>query len=742
MKLVEDHGVVEKDLPVGNIEKSFTIKASAKAFKVLSDSLYTDKILAIIRELSCNALDSHIAAGCPERPFDIQLPNMLENMFIIRDYGTGMSEQEVTHLYSTYFESTKNDSNDFVGALGLGSKSPFCYVDSFTVTSWHGGWKKVYTAFVNEAGFPHIVKMAETESTEENGIEIRVPVKSHDCSNFRDRASDIFTYFPVNPNVTGQVITMTEKPVYTITKDGVFGIVDETVRRNRVRTGARAIMGPVSYPIAYREVVDRWGRAGIGANFNVDDILNLPIDIYFDMGEVEIAASREALSETPSTIEAIRKKCHVIKDCLVKAYTEELNAQPNYWQALIYYNKTVGPSPYDYRRILVSIPYKGRSCHAGVYNETIDLPWANKIVSQDLSEGFYRGSRYNTTWNFYLPKITVDTATKTNVRTVVYEPMQFQYRVNEYDTEIFIADKILTQKELKLFCKKEGRSKAIVIYPQRHFKETSKKYLERIQKEVRPLADDVSKTFGGVKVTFLSDIDVPEEEHKAIVVVKPITKNEVYVFSRFNSSKLYPYPKTQIDLSEGGIYIPFKGGRPLITPAKLSMTVDKARSLKLIDDKTMIYGVSQLNIKEVMDNPKWIHIDKHIAAEIKKELKVTSSHATRYSYYTILNEVFGYQDLSILQKLCALDKKKIKSADMISLLAIVNQMEDNNRTKELVRLSELVGGTLDSPVDREKTTKFVTETWTRYPFLSRLNYFDKSEHDHIIQYINLIGENT
>ena len=55
---------------VGNTVKSnvtskastFTIQANHKAFKILSDSLYKDKIKAVIRELSTNAIDAHVMA--------------------------------------------------------------------------------------------------------------------------------------------------------------------------------------------------------------------------------------------------------------------------------------------------------------------------------------------------------------------------------------------------------------------------------------------------------------------------------------------------------------------------------------------------------------------------------------------------------------------------------------------------------------------------------------------------------
>jgi HSP90 family molecular chaperone len=100
---------------VGEIGE-FRIRNSAKAFNILSSGLYANKIRAIIRELSCNAVDSHVAAGRSGTPFDVHLPNTLEPHFSIRDYGTGLSHEQVKNIYTTYFESTKTDSNAFIGA--------------------------------------------------------------------------------------------------------------------------------------------------------------------------------------------------------------------------------------------------------------------------------------------------------------------------------------------------------------------------------------------------------------------------------------------------------------------------------------------------------------------------------------------------------------------------------------------------------------------------------------------------
>ena len=184
---------------VGEIGE-FRIRNSAKAFNILSSGLYANKIRAIIRELSCNAVDSHIAAGKQDTPFDVHLPNQLEPWFSIRDYGTGLNHDQVTNIYTTYFESTKTNSNDFIGALGLGSKSPFSYTDNFTVTAIQNGRKGIYSAFINDVGVPSIALMNEEQVTEPNGVEVKFSVNDrYDFHKFEEElAKKINSVTPVN----------------------------------------------------------------------------------------------------------------------------------------------------------------------------------------------------------------------------------------------------------------------------------------------------------------------------------------------------------------------------------------------------------------------------------------------------------------------------------------------------------------------------------------------------------------
>ena len=111
----------------------FSIKTTAAAFQLLSSGLYSNKIRAVVRELSSNAVDAHPMVQAQSRAIEVKLPNSLDSEFYVKDFGPGLSHDNLMHMYTTYFDSSKQASNDFIGGFGVGSKSPFAYTDAFTV---------------------------------------------------------------------------------------------------------------------------------------------------------------------------------------------------------------------------------------------------------------------------------------------------------------------------------------------------------------------------------------------------------------------------------------------------------------------------------------------------------------------------------------------------------------------------------------------------------------------------------
>jgi hypothetical protein len=311
---------------VGEIGE-FRIRNSAKAFSILSSGLYANKIRAIIRELSCNACDSHAAAGNVTTPFDVHLPNTLEPHFSIRDYGTGLSHEQVTNIYTTYFESTKTNSNAFIGALGLGSKSPFSYTDNFTVTAIQNGRKGIYTAFINEAGVPSIAQMMEEATDEPPGVEVKFAVNSrYDFDKFRQEARIVYKHFALRPVVSG---------------NGDFGFVDAEYESRDIvpgvhsfknSSGSAAIMGNIAYPIDIP-------AADQSINPELRALLSCGLEMHFAIGELDFQASREGLSYIPSTIAAIKAKLEAVNAALAVVIAKEADAIENLWDRAVFLYK-------------------------------------------------------------------------------------------------------------------------------------------------------------------------------------------------------------------------------------------------------------------------------------------------------------------------------------------------------------------------------------------------------------------
>lgn len=310
---IESNGVLS--------QSTFSIKQSAKAFKILSSSLYKNKILAIIRELSCNAYDAHIDNNVETLPFDIQLPTILEPSFKIRDYGKGISHDDMLELYTTYFSSTKTDSNDFIGALGLGSKSPFSYTNSFIVNSYHDGMLRSYSAFLNEEGLPNIVLLMEIESYSKSGLEVEFIVNESDMYSFKSNSNLVYQHFKTKPNMLcNSELLNNEDDIKYYGNDWKLDYGSKK---------AKAIQGNISYPISYDSITN------FPSTFKY--LLDLSLEINFKIGSLDVAASREELSYDKETCYIIIKTLSKIHDELL-FQVERSIVVDTYWKTQCNYN--------------------------------------------------------------------------------------------------------------------------------------------------------------------------------------------------------------------------------------------------------------------------------------------------------------------------------------------------------------------------------------------------------------------
>lgn len=321
MEFGQSQNTLEMNISKTN-EKSFAIEQNRKSFEILSKELYKDVEGSIIREIACNAYDSHIAAGKEDLPIKICLPTLISDIFSIEDYGTGLSEDDVYNLYTTYFRSTKDTSNDFTGAFGLGSKTPFCYTDSFSIESTFNGKRSQYIVYVDDVeGIPMINKVAEEETSDCNGFKVSFAVNEADHSVFAQKAISILKYFKVTPEVEG---INSEDLKIEFFRDL------ETVKIRLNKDYSRkiiALMGNVAYEIDPNFIKNIKNHNHIFSSM-----------IYkFNIGELTVTASRDSLRYDKKTLASIDKMVPIAEKEITKILGKEIEDVETLMEARLLY---------------------------------------------------------------------------------------------------------------------------------------------------------------------------------------------------------------------------------------------------------------------------------------------------------------------------------------------------------------------------------------------------------------------
>lgn len=293
-------------LPGESVAMSFDENSLGFLADVLIN-LYSDKEMAVIREYSTNARDSHREANVT-RPIEITTPSYLSYFFKVKDYGIGLSKQDIVNIYSKYGASTKRNTNEQTGMLGLGCKSALTYTDQFTIIAVKDGARINVAVSRAVDGGGSMTILSETETNEPNGVEIVIPVTRN--NNFERKARQFFQYWD-----EGQVLINGKEP----DKADLSRITD----RVHLRTN----------PDYYDKPVIVMG--GVPYEINQDQV-RMPENMvaFVDIGTVAFQPNREYLHYTPKTIATLNEIKEEYRENLVKTIQAEINEQPTYLDAL------------------------------------------------------------------------------------------------------------------------------------------------------------------------------------------------------------------------------------------------------------------------------------------------------------------------------------------------------------------------------------------------------------------------
>ena len=695
----------------------FRIRNSAKAFNILSSGLYANKIRAIIREYSCNAVDSHVEAGRASTPFDVHLPNSLEPWFAVRDYGVGLDEQQVRNIFTTYFESTKTATDELIGGLGLGSKSAFSYTDNFTIVAIKHGIKRVFTAFINEQGVPSIAPMGEEETTDPNGVEIRFAVEnSYDFRKFYEEARFVYKHFALRPVVSGGIGEFKFiEPEYA-DRDIVPGVHASASGQGQ----CVAIMGHIEYPLQVP------GNADLGG---LEHLLNCGLTIEFGIGELDIQASREGLSYIPETIAAIKDKLEAVNAVLAtkiaeevgtitneweKAYALHRKMQSNLWSAAA--AKYVTDNDFDlltqgrWAGFKIKTFYADPDVLAKKYNIKVSAFRVSSSYSGVSTTVVNHQPVYNTEthnyedrWNIPLAETTQFVENDTTVGAATRARFHWRNSPNAGRREgvVFVLDKADRKLDMNLAAFYESLRNPPAA---QKCKASSLKQKER----VAGIGKDVSL------------LKLEKRDNKGYLRSDDMVWRDAGKLESFNDTQTY-------------YYLPMSGFSPGGIAAESGY--DMKTFVKALKDSGVltetVYGVRKADIKEVSKKSNWAHLDDFVKNKLAQQGSVDVKGLIKQSI-----DFDSYFKFPIAHEILDANSPYLT---LLNEFAGVKAVDKNARRgfEALCTIYNVSAGNINVTDEVAKYQKKMNEVVARYPLISELSHYFRN-HAAVSEYINAI----
>ena len=669
----------------------FGIIFNAKMAKILSDGLYSDKIKSIIRELSCNAIDSHTESNKRDIPIEVHLPTVFEPYFHVQDFGTGLDHEQVINIYTVYGASTKTNSNEFIGQLGLGSKSPFSYVDAFDITARKDGVERQYSCYKNEQGMPSIAMLGEQATDKCNGVTVKMPVKQEDIRRFAEKAADVFRWFETLPKVTGVSDFSVNKPNIHWQGNGwqVRKKLDNYYQQESNRPVA--LMGRVAYPLDVHSLpnLTQAQRA----------IMALPLTLVFDIGDLEIAASREALGYDSRTQTNIKNRLSTLLNELSKTFETEMAVAKTEWEARKLFGEIFG-------------------------HET--------GMSYDLEQAY---GRQGLKWNSKLIKDQHVTVKTQDIYKDVVVP-------NMWHLEGYYKRprNITYHRDIHLRC-----SDRVVIV----FDDIDRGSLGRVSyfHETSNNSRDIYVFGSGSSLTQTEILDLlgnPSFKLASELPKRPSSPREKIKMLQYQGgSGVKAWESVDIDLDDGGIYVDLNRYTPRMDKdefgGNFEDVVKLAKDLGMISEIEDVYAPRGSMRSDVAEHADWQEFFSMIKEKIDQQLnlQVMQAIANVSEYNIIANEI---KDPSLWQaNLKIIDQSGAFARFVNAMKELSKSKNDHNKHRSLISLAGYFGKSIKQVPPSVNATQLLGVVKVLYPmFMLCMDQY--STHHLIAKHLQLISD--
>jgi hypothetical protein len=295
------------------------LEGMKQACQIFRDNIYTDKILAVVREWVSNAVDEHLKHSI-KQPVET---GVKEGRFFVRDFAKGLDDNGIRNVFGKYFRSTKSDSDQPIGGFGVGAKAGHCYQDAFYVSSFHNGIKTIYSCILggdeSGASIGQVIEMSQ-EPTTESGLLVEIEIKEDRVNNGDTGTFAFYSYIMASTATLAEIKVVDDSGYYKnpnnktliLEKDGIrFYSFDDAFDGNREYM---MTMGGVKYntPKSFN---------GFAFQKDCEPLTTIQIDV--PVGFFEVPISREFFRETAKFTNGIQK-CEAILSEFINQQKESI----------------------------------------------------------------------------------------------------------------------------------------------------------------------------------------------------------------------------------------------------------------------------------------------------------------------------------------------------------------------------------------------------------------------------------
>jgi hypothetical protein len=323
----------------------FDIGNKAVIMEILRGKMYSNAIKAICQEIMCNARDAHREVGKPRVPIHVTFPTRLDPTYTIRDFGPGITPERIKEIYVMYGNSTKRSTNEQTGGFGLGSKTPFAYGDTFTVISITPDAegqlvKREYIAYIDDSRLGTISLVSECPTDEPQGTSIIVTIKPDDFAEFKKWTERTAEYWTTKPKTKHGTIQWPRHKTMYRGKGWKIVKVDSRSWHNDRRRKPYVIVDEIQYEMDISNIFNR--KTDNTENME-EKFGDLPLRIFLNTGEIDIAANREQIEYSNKTTIKLRKLISIARDEVSNILCGEIAKAPNMRQAIVIWNQISEP---------------------------------------------------------------------------------------------------------------------------------------------------------------------------------------------------------------------------------------------------------------------------------------------------------------------------------------------------------------------------------------------------------------